>query len=83
MVKILILILLAILLAGCKTFGNYEFGDFSKKIIEKTIEEKNRYCSEENEAERALILFAVHKIDPLWVPVCVILEDDSIQPDEI
>jgi len=77
--KILITIMILTILSGCKTLENYEFGDFSRKAIEK----KKQYCSEENEAERDLILFAIHKFEPAWIPVCEIFEGDNTQPGDI
>lgn len=66
------LILLTLFLPGC---AGYQFGDATVRYLEL----KASYCAEESILERAIILTAVRKIDPTWVPVCTInLLEESI-----
>lgn len=66
--KAIVLLLTILILPGCETLKNYEFGDITRKVIEL----KQEYCSEQNADARALTLLAIHVIDPYWVPVCTI-----------
>lgn len=56
---------LILTLSAC---AGYQFGDATKKYLEL----KASYCAEESILERAIILTAIRKIDPTWIPVCTI-----------
>lgn len=74
--KKFIFLLTLLILPGCETLKNYEFGDVARRVIEL----KNQYCSQENADARAATLLAIHAINPGWIPVCVtptIIENNS------
>ena len=66
MKKLITIITIIIALASCATIDNYEFGDITRKLIEK----KKEYCQATNRIEREAILTLIRTVEPTWVPVC-------------
>ncbi len=68
-----IIILGALLLSGCSTFDNYQFGDITTGALEsagKIISLKKSYCSEKSEDRRELILVTIRLADPDYKGFC-------------
>jgi len=71
--KNLAIVLTLILLSGCKTLENYEFGDVTKSALDtaaKIVKLKVDYCAETNQLEREMLLMTIRVIDTGYDGIC-------------